>query len=259
MKKLYYYFWAQIRGLDSWLRILFVVGIVTILLYLLLRLTYPIWRRILLHLHRMMNRAYYLLKSDCFYDRIIQQRTKHHKDIDSAVDSQNRFCESRRRVDENINIKMASIREKKFSSGWGILMFLVLYLLIYLPGFLESRLTVITAVSDMYSRIEADGIEGSYELVPKKRALASSESETEQGAQKTGEVKLKLNKNGNKGSNVRSEPNGSKICVIEGDIVFIFIEKDSSGKWCRIRLEDGTEGWIYSNLVEEADDGTDRD
>ena len=50
-------------------------------------------------------------------------------------------------------------------------------------------------------------------------------------------------------ANLRSGPgqNHEKIASVESGVVFDFLKRE--GKWLKLKHEDGTEGWLYSNLV----------
>lgn len=53
-------------------------------------------------------------------------------------------------------------------------------------------------------------------------------------------------------SNVRSEPSieGNVVGMAEADTVFIILDQTADFSWYKIRLSNGTEGWIGSTRIE---------
>ena len=89
----------------------------------------------------------------------------------------------------------------------------------------------------------------SYE--PFLKNIIPEETETASEAYSEPGRLLCLSERGIDGANIRTEPDKSSdvVTIISGDVQMTYLEEQDG--WIRIRLEDGTEGWIREYLVED--------
>lgn len=255
---IYYRYWAQIRDLGANQKVLLSVGILSIILTLILKFTYRLWRSGCYMLSLKMRIGWYLLISNFYYDSLIA--IKQSTDGRKIRERQNLFSERSQKKYEKVEQDWKALKERKrkFSLVWGLLIYLILACFILLPRYVKFYLPALSEVSLVYGNIERKALEKAqaYEPFwrePEEVEEAVSIEETEQlEEEEQSEILLRLSEEGWYGSNVREAPDkdSGKIIVISGDILMKQLELSDDERWVRIELEDGTQGWINHTLVE---------
>lgn len=150
--------------------------------------------------------------------------------------------------------------------GRAVLVYLVLMVLICLPTWARFAVSgqyipYLSGVSQFYERLEAPFLQtamayepliiipgagdSSKEEMPPSEPVESAPEESEPE-----EIWLSLSSKGRRGTNIRegAGKNYRVVAVISGDEQVLYLG-DQDGGWIHICRADGTEGWIYHNLL----------
>lgn len=257
---IYYRYWAQIQDLGPNQRVLISAGVLSIILFLILRFTYKMWRSGLYKLSMKLHIAGYLLLSNFYYDTLVA--IKQSDGGRKIRERQNLFCEKRQKKYDKTEQAWQILKDggKKYSFFWGMIIYLLLTTSIILPRHTKFYLPGISNISFAYYNIEYKSLEAAQSYDPFWKPESMEEvletgliEEAEQTMEENHtEIWLQLGEKGWNGSNIREEPdkNSGRITTVSGQVTMKQLELSEDGRWIRIELEDGTQGWINHTLVE---------
>lgn len=252
---IYYRYWAQIQDLGPNQKVFLSVGILSIILSLILKVTYRLWRSVCYRLSLTIRVGWYLLISNFYYDTLItmKQSVVGRK----SRERQNLFSERMQKKYGKTKQAWETLkdRQKSFSLAWGLLIYFILICFILLPRYVKFYMPVLSEVSLAYGNIERKSLEEAHKYEPfwtEPEEPAAVIEESEQIEEEPLEIWLRLSEKGRAGSNVRESPDkdSDRIIVISGEVTMKQLELSGDERWIRIELEDGTQGWINHTLVE---------
>lgn len=255
---IYYRYWAQIQNLDMNQRVLISVGIVVIFLFMVLKITYRLWKGGFYKLSMKLRIIWYLLISDLYYDTLVVMR---RSDGGRKVrERQNLFSEKCQRKYENTEQAWHALKdgEKKLSFLWGLTIYLLLICAILVPRVTHLYLPGLSEISFAYEKIDQTSLEAAQAYTPfwklpeEDVETVSIGQEEEIEEEINDEIWLQLSNKGWNGANIREEANkdSDRITIISGQVSMKQLEVSKDERWIRIELEDGTQGWINHTLVE---------
>lgn len=255
-----YGFWAQMSMWPIIVRAGIVIGFTAICVYFLLKLIYPGIVCLPLKLLDIFLKGIFWTIARCLEEIWIlsgmnyPQRTERLNRILAIGDSMStKLCRAKDRL----------ARKKKISFVIILFIYGIVMLLIGLPNLLRDKiadeyLPAFSTVSDLYSRWESDKLEAAKGYTPLFKSAEETVPQTTEAIETidfpeedTGsQILLTLSKNGWGGANIRKEASAKSdiIVSVSGDVKLVYIGEENS--WVNVRLEDGTEGWIKSSLVD---------
>lgn len=224
--------------------------VVAAVVYIVLKITYRIWRPILLSIRTFFNKTWFFLMGTLYYDR--KMKNAHAVSYADTCGKYNRFCETTEGRVNKIHTMREEAKRHGFRFKWLLVIYFAAAVSVLGPAFLEMDLDKpLSYVLVRYLAVETEGLRIARLRQPPAALPKQTEEETEQ-EQKT---MYCLNENGRNGSNLRKEPGKSAqvVTVLEGDVVMEYIETQEfkGSVWVHIKLENGTEGWISGKLIQE--------
>lgn len=167
-------------------------------------------------------------------------------------------------VFDNIDILQNKVKEgitkhKLRLFLWIVVFYVLLLFFIGLPGWCkdiidDSYLPTFSIIHNIYTEWEDKHLEKASHYTPifkPKKEVSSNEGETTVEETQEEKIILTLTALGKYGSNIRAEASGKSTVLfsVGGDIYFYYVTEKNG--WIYVQLEDGREGWIRDNLVEE--------
>lgn len=255
MQWIWYGYWSLLRNMDKVKRIGISMGLLSVIIMIFLKVTYPLWRRFLLFLEKKIVCVYMWIREDVWYGFRIR-RMKDEERIERLTQKRNNSVQRLWEKYQNLERQREAIKEhrKKLSLLWGIVVYVLLFVLVSMPESLQlGDIKIKNSIAVEYNRIEQRTFE-QLTIYEKRREVEKKKNQ--EPMEPVMDTYLRLTEKGVGGSNIRQMPdkNSEVVTVIEGDIQFIQLELSSEGDWVKIRLGDGTEGWIHSSLVEPVEE-----
>ncbi len=256
IRDLYYAAWANLSGFSMHIRAAIVLAVLVIFAWIIAR---PLFFKLL----RLLLRATGgLTKLICLIGGKILGVTARRSPEQYAA-RYNRMVDLAGRWNERLlNWSNRLAGKRKFYPGQMLLLYGVLMLLVGLPALLEpviskEYMSYFSFASDLYQKMEAPTLEAAAAYSPLIAnnggvtvEVSDPEDEPAPGEALPQEVWLSLSEAGQNGSNVRAGPgtDNQVLSVVSGDAQVLYLE-ERSGRWVRVRMADGIEGWIHDSLV----------
>lgn len=253
MKWIWYGYWLLLRNVDKVKRVGISMCLLSVIIIFFLKVTYPLWRRFLLFLEKKIVCVYMWIREDVWYGLRIR-RMKDGESAERLTQKRNNSVQYLWKKYQNLERQREAIKEqrKKLSLLWGIVIYVFLFILVSMPESVQlGDIKIKNPIAVEYNRIEQRTFE-QLAIYEKRR----EEEKNQESMEPVMDIYLRLTEKGVGGSNIRQMPdkNSDVITVIEGDVRFIQLEMSPEGDWVKIRLDDGTEGWIHSSLIEQVEE-----
>ncbi len=233
LKDFYYGFWSQISDWPQLLRAALVLAIVAVLLWILLVLILPKLLKLIFTLVQLIIKGLYIFISDFIFPLLIKK---------NYIYLANKYSNLMEKGFNFLNKLKINIR-KKLHIGKFILLYLVTLLLVAMPSLLSSTispeyLSIISIPYDFYDSFEKERLEISSAYNP----IIIEKNEKEESTELDKKTIVQ-------DVNFREGPGKSydRIMILYKDTIVYYIDK--SDDWCKIKTEDGIEGWVHSNYL----------
>lgn len=234
LKDFYYGLWSQISDWPQLLRAALILAIAAVLLWILLVLILPKILRFIFTLVQMTIKGLYILISDFMFPLLIKK---------NYIYLANKYSDLMEKGFNFLN-KLKTNLGKKLHIGKFTLLYLFTLFLVALPSLLSSTisseyLNIISIPYDIYNNFESERLEISYAYSP----IVVEKNEPEESTELDKKIIVQ-------DVNFREGPGKSynKIMILYKDTIVYYI--DESDDWCKVKTEDGTEGWVHSNYLQ---------
>lgn len=234
LKVFYYGFWSQISAWPQLLRAALILAIATVFLWIVFILIFPKILRFVFTFVQTVIKGLYLFLSDLVFPVLIKK---------NYIVLSNKYSNLMEKGFNNLNKLKCNLR-KKLHIGKFILIYLFALLLITMPTLLSSTisseyLSIISIPYDLYDSFEKERLEISATYSP----IVVEKKENDEFSDLDKRIIIQ-------DVNFREGPGMSynKIMVLYKDTTVYFIDK--SGDWCKVKTEDGIEGWVYIDYIE---------
>ena len=250
---IFYGLWANMLSWKVYQRAMLVLFLATVIFGLLLLVTMRLFGKLLKTIGKRAIEGIFLLWQSVFLSASNKaEQSKKIQNVNRITEKFSLFTDKVERFGDRLTkFRIGKIR-------YYLIFYVVCIFLIGLPdmlsGFVNEKYSHIFSFGQtIYCNWES-GINQkarAYEPIIGESEEEPEHTETEESAasQQDG-VWLRLSGAGIEGTNIRSGPGVEyeSIGMLSGEVRMLYVNEQ--GKWCCVELEDGTQGWINSKLLE---------